>query len=479
MLGEIVAAVKKKRELAALDDAFVLEKIERVLKENKKIRTKIEKSKSFKEFSRGSDFKELKRIVREELRKVYGVFDKDEKNSRKGLLQQLAKESTNEEIITKILEMHQSSVERIHEYKIVYRKIKEFIGEPRSVLDLGCGSNPYSYLLFSKNADYLAVDLPSDDLKDIKKFFSIVGLEGRTLGLDLAKGYEKLRKEKVDVALLFKVLDSLEEVKRHISHKVLDAIDATWVVVSFPTMSLGGKKHIKKERRAWFEKLLLHKGWYYETFSISNEIFYVILKKPNRLAEIRYGRRKGEDKASYEQYSFEEVGDKLKEYIRSGKVLDHGCGIGRDVEMLTKKGFDVTGIDRAEKLLEIAREKSPSAHIIKGDILTLPFKDKEFDAVWSMASLVHLYNQELEKALSEIHRVLKEKGTLFVSVKEGEPRLDERQGVKLYFMQFSEEEIRNFIEKAGFEILSLEKKVRKKNKEGIDGNFFNIWARKR
>jgi 16S rRNA (guanine(1405)-N(7))-methyltransferase len=282
LLDEIVQAVKKKRELAALDDGFVREKVERFLAQNKKIRKKVDESKSFKEFSRGADFKELKRAVREELRKVYGVFDKDEKQARGRLLNALKKEPERKELITQLLETHQSSIERIHEYEIVYKRLREYIGDPARVLDLGCGANPYSYLMLSRNAEYLSVDLPSDDLEDIGKFFSITGLQGKTAGIDLVKEYETLANEKGDVALLFKVLDSLEEVKRHISNKVLDSLDVTWLVVSFPTMSLGGKKHIKKERRAWFEKLLARRGWYYETFSISNEVFYVILKKPEQ-----------------------------------------------------------------------------------------------------------------------------------------------------------------------------------------------------
>ena len=267
MLDEITAAVKKKKELSGMADEFVKEKVEKILTKEKKIKGKISKSKSFKEFSRSKEFKELKSIVREELRKVYGVFQKP----------------GGKNTIEEKLKAHQSSEERYPHYEEIYTKIVSMIGKPKSILDLGCGANPYSYDYLGCSPTYIAIDLPNDELQSIADFFKEKGITGDVYGIDLVKEYEKLgalmENNRVDVAFLFKLLDSLETIKRHISGKVLDAVNATWLIVSFPTISIGGKKHIKKERRVWFEKLLKRKGWNWQEFDVGNEAFYVIRRE--------------------------------------------------------------------------------------------------------------------------------------------------------------------------------------------------------
>jgi len=288
MLNEIILAIKEKRELEDLDTGYIKEKIEKITKQNKKIRSKLEHANSFKEFSRSGEFAELKKLVRAELRKVYGVFDLDEKKQRKELLEKLKKEKSNtknndeKKIIRELLLLHQSSKERIDYYDEIYKKIFSITDTPASILDLGCGANPYAYAYLGCTPVYVAMDLPSDDLKDIAAFFKIEGIDGEAMAVDLVKDYEKLgellKQNPVDMIFLFKVLDSLETVKRNISGKLLDNLHARWIVVSFPLISLGGGKAIRSERRAWFEKLLARRDLHYETFSVPNEIFYVIRK---------------------------------------------------------------------------------------------------------------------------------------------------------------------------------------------------------
>ncbi len=283
---EMILEIKRKRELADLDDHYVREKIERILQQNKKMRTKAANANSFKEFARSKEFAELKKLVRAELRAVYGVFDLDEKKRRKELLLKLrdnkdtGDNKINDGLIRELLVLHQSSKERIDHYDAIYKKIFSITGRPKSVLDLGCGANPYSYPYLGCAPVYVAMDLPSDDLKDLVAFFRMEGIDGEAMAVDLVKDYGKLGsllgENPVDVIFLFKVLDSLEAVKRNISGKIIDALRARWIVVSFPLVSIGGGKAIRNERRAWFEKLLARKGLAYETFSVVNETFYVI-----------------------------------------------------------------------------------------------------------------------------------------------------------------------------------------------------------
>lgn len=279
MLEQVVHAVKRKKELESLDDSVVLKKVKGALRREPKIAKKLEKAKKFSEFSRSGEFKELKRLVREELRKVFGVFDKDEKREKRTLLSSIDADPQDRAAIQRLLALHQSSKERLPHYAEIYRRIFAITGEPKIILDLGCGFNPYSYDDLGCAPFYIAVDLPNSDLEQIGRFFKRKGLHGYTFGLDLTAEHEKLRSmHRVDVAFLFKLLDSLETVTRHVSTGLLDDVNARWLIVSFPTVSIGGKKRIASERRAWFEKILARKRWKHERFELGGEIFYVIRK---------------------------------------------------------------------------------------------------------------------------------------------------------------------------------------------------------
>jgi len=93
------------------------------------------------------------------------------------------------------------------------------------------------------------------------------------------------------------------------------------------------------------------------------------------------------------------------------KILDVGCGTGALCSVLNEKGMDVTGVDPAKNMLEIAKHKLENKNInfAQGNALrTLPFEDKSFDI--SIASYVShgLKTNERKKIYAEMSRVTKE-----------------------------------------------------------------------
>jgi len=109
----------------------------------------------------------------------------------------------------------------------------------------------------------------------------------------------------------------------------------------------------------------------------------------------------------------------VKGLVKEGaKILDLGCGNGRFFEQFTGKDIDYTGSDTSEELLKIAREKyGAAASFIKTGGIELPFNDKEFDTVFSFAVLHHIPSAKFRRRfIKETHRVLKDDGTLIVSV---------------------------------------------------------------
>jgi len=98
--------------------------------------------------------------------------------------------------------------------------------------------------------------------------------------------------------------------------------------------------------------------------------------------------------------------------VRGLSVLDVGCGDGRLVEVFSRHGADVTGIDADPAMVEAAGLTTPFGAVLRGDALALPFADARFDLVTMVTVLCHVENPG--KALAEARRVLKPGGRLLL-----------------------------------------------------------------
>jgi len=158
-----------------------------------------------------------------------------------------------------------------------------------------------------------------------------------------------------------------------------------------------------------------------------------------------------------------DMGDYLTKFIkllRGKKVLDFGCGNGRDSDFFDKKGLNITGIDYSDELIKIAKIRVKNAKILKMDFLkNLEFKDKCFDGVRASASLLHVPKEVVIRVLKEINRVLKIHGVLFISVKEGEGEKivqDDYGNEDRFFSFFKTKELTGILNKSGFKVLTYE-----------------------
>lgn len=109
------------------------------------------------------------------------------------------------------------------------------------------------------------------------------------------------------------------------------------------------------------------------------------------------------------------------EVIREVKrVLDLGCGHGRHVIMFAEQGYEVFGIDISEVAISFAREwvqrLQLHADLRVGTVVTLPYDNEFFDLVVSHGVLDHVYAEEAEKAVEEVHRVLRSNGLFYVDL---------------------------------------------------------------
>lgn len=152
--------------------------------------------------------------------------------------------------------------------KELYKKIFKITKKPKTILDLGCGLNPIYFPY--KDITYLASDIDIQALKKVKKHLKKNKIKGEVFYLDLSNTKALKKIKKVDVTLIFKVLDKF---KRNTIKEILKNTKTKYFIISFPTRTIS-KKRMNKPKRIWFEKLIKD----YKKLRFHNEVFYVIKK---------------------------------------------------------------------------------------------------------------------------------------------------------------------------------------------------------
>ena len=110
--------------------------------------------------------------------------------------------------------------------------------------------------------------------------------------------------------------------------------------------------------------------------------------------------------------------EKFLRYIPDkGKILDVGCGSGRDSLYFINNGYDVTSIDASEEMVKLssALTGQSTIHLRIEDI---DYQNK-FNGIWACASLLHIENILTEKVLISLGNALKKNGVLYASYKYG------------------------------------------------------------
>jgi tRNA (uracil-5-)-methyltransferase TRM9 len=108
---------------------------------------------------------------------------------------------------------------------------------------------------------------------------------------------------------------------------------------------------------------------------------------------------------------------------KPGRILDIGCGNGRNLLFFAKRGFEVYGLDFSKEMIEQAKEmfkknkiEIKEKQLIVADMKNIPFKNESFDYIISVASFHHLPKKDHQEAIKEIKRVLKKNGECIISV---------------------------------------------------------------
>lgn len=165
---------------------------------------------------------------------------------------------------------------------------------------------------------------------------------------------------------------------------------------------------------------------------------------------------------------YAEQHDFLKKLLPAGsKVIEIGCGAGRDALHLVQNGYEYLGTDISKSLLDYTAQKLPDAKFAVSDIYDLSY-DGSFDAFWCSAVIIHIPKKRLAEALGSLYRLLRPGGIGFISTKQGnletlEPLRynDKYARIKVHY---TKQEFDKALKTCGFKIIKYDLKSLK------DGN---------
>jgi SAM-dependent methyltransferase len=129
------------------------------------------------------------------------------------------------------------------------------------------------------------------------------------------------------------------------------------------------------------------------------------------------------------------------------RILDFGCGPGRDLKAFKEMGHQAIGLEGAARFVELARAYS-GGEVWQQDFLHLKLPPDYFDGIFANAALFHVPSQELPRVLKELYVTLKPNGVLFSSNPRGEN--EEGWSGERYGVFYNLEHWRELVTSAGF-----------------------------
>lgn len=214
--------------------------------------------------------KEKVRLTRELLHKIFGAF-----GSKKIL------NTKREEKSEWFLRKHLSTRERIGFYEEIYNKV---LNDEDVVFDLGAGVNGFSYKYFGKKIKYVALESVGQWVDLMNRYFERENIDGKAIHeslFNLEKVKEIVNKGKgKKVVFLFKVLDSLESMKRDYSKKLISELCplTSKIVISFPTESMVKRRKFSV-RRKWITDYIENSFEILDDFEIGPERFLIFRER--------------------------------------------------------------------------------------------------------------------------------------------------------------------------------------------------------
>ena len=120
------------------------------------------------------------------------------------------------------------------------------------------------------------------------------------------------------------------------------------------------------------------------------------------------------------------------------KILDVGCGSGRDSVFFANQGFEVVAIDGSQHVIDLAKQTDTRIdwQCLRFHEIAKQSWQNQFTGIWACASLLHVPFEELPQILNDLIGCLKPNGVLYASFKYGN---SEREKGGRFFCDINEE----------------------------------------
>jgi trans-aconitate methyltransferase len=141
-----------------------------------------------------------------------------------------------------------------------------------------------------------------------------------------------------------------------------------------------------------------------------------------------------------------------------GRVLDIGCGPGKDTAYLARKGFRATGIDASTGMIAAARRRYTKQQFRRADMRKLRLTPNSVDGIVLSFCLIHLTKREVSPLLDKVSNALRPGGHVFIAIQAG--RSAQRMvrellppGGKVFLNIMSRRELDSLLRAAGLDIV--------------------------
>lgn len=177
-----------------------------------------------------------------------------------------------------LMGLHASTKERLGILETFYQVTLGDIGPIRTVIDVACGLNPLAipWMGLDENVTYYAYDVYTDLVDFIGAFMTLTGVRGHAEARDVTQAPPTQR---ADLAFVLKTLPCIEQLDKSAGLRLLEALDARYLLVSFPAHSLGGRnKGMVQNYGARFLDLIQDRPWSVRRFEFATELAFLVDK---------------------------------------------------------------------------------------------------------------------------------------------------------------------------------------------------------
>ena len=177
-----------------------------------------------------------------------------------------------------VMAAHASTRERLPILEAFYAATFAELPPIHSVLDLACGLNPLAipWMPLAEGASYIACDIYTDMVDFLSEALPLLSVNGEARVCEVVGAPPG---DAVDLALVLKTIPCLEQVDKEAGARLLESLNAKYLLVSFPVSSLGGReKGMAENYEARFWELVEGRGWEVERFEFESELAFVVKK---------------------------------------------------------------------------------------------------------------------------------------------------------------------------------------------------------